>query len=291
MGEVAPSSYSFVSTNENRESFQKYDRDPFVYWKKHRQTIGNGDTNSPSINFQDVERRANRLDLEFKEDNKIMRQLEEMIEYEDKVWGEGKGEVGNDVLDDDKEDIHRERYQRYDTAKRNQKGNGNGTHESTERKKEQVNVNELVSDVNEAKILMRQLEELVGMDDDEEEEEEEHEHEDEDEYEEVRQSRGGRQDPRRKRYVGEGEWQENSDAPSPSKTPKRKTKITRNKTKARRKRIPSTMTRRSREVDVRSVRRRDSVGTRVRKGVDKLNRSTSLHGRVAAALDLARNVV
>ena len=61
-----------------------------------------------------------------------MRQLEEMIEYEDKVWGGGKGEVGNDVLEDDREDVHRERYQRYDTAKRNQKGNGNGIRERTE---------------------------------------------------------------------------------------------------------------------------------------------------------------
>ena len=37
--------------------------------------------------------------------------------------------------------------------------------------------------------------------------------------------------------------------------------------------------------------RRDSVGTRVHKGVEKLNHATGLHGRVTAALDLARNVV
>ena len=64
--------------------------------------------------------------------------------------------------------------------------------------------------------------------------------------------------------------------------------------KKRTKRIPSTMTRRSREIVTQNNKRRgrrDSIGTRVHNGVDRLNKASSMAGRIEAALNLARNVV
>ena len=134
------------------------------------------------------------------------------------------------------------------------------------------------------------------------------------------------------RYAGQGEWKEatssdqtdaspvrshrsNNAAPSPSRLVQAKQNARRQRIEARKtqsnrqssrpsnvngrrptgkryKRIPSTMTRRSREHVVHAkARRRESVGTRVHKGVTRMNQATGIHGRIDAALNLARNIV
>ena len=274
---------------------QKYSRDPFSYWKKHRCDLGGAAMHA--VDMEEVERRATTLENDFDDSEALLKELENIVSYEENVWGEGGegGEGGSEEHQSgDADERHRSRYHRYDEATRQRDVLGGAG----------IDVNELEREVDEAKDLLSKIEELMGAvgEDDEDEEGSQGDENDEDEMLLERGS-GRRSTQRRMRYKGEGEWVMKSisrDAPSPSRNSSvpRKRKISK-----RYRRVPATMTRRSYDVVVGGRRgkgtasgrnraaRRDSVGTRVHKGVEKLNHATGLHGRVTAALDLARNVV
>ena len=280
-----------------RSHSDRLQRDPFAFWRETSANIGYKDHAAHRLDIDKVVRRANAIERDFKESEFVLQQLQEIVDYEDEFQRGNTGENKTHLID---EDDARGRYLRFDAASGKHpplksdltsigrvanmvNTSGHHSRKEVDSDSEQEYNEDLVS----ARNLMAQLEAHLGLEDAVDEVD------DESIDTPQRDSVPSRRSSRRASRYSIPKPLHNSDAPSPSRDyhpPKIGAKI------HRRSRIPSSMSRRSKEIVIKGRKHgrkgnrhiKSSVRHSVEKKVKKMQAAKGVFGRVQAALDLAR---